>query len=480
MKLRYSLSKLAVRIGAIVSSAVLLLNTGVLTEYKAEALASCTFETGCTCKGCEQDPRTWNQTTAGCSGVNAEDRWASFVYNEKSGGSATIRESGCYLMSVATLMAMSGAFGDKFCPMQYFQWVNDKKFCDANGDASGNCWHEIVNIPGHENKFDTIPLISKDTLATSIGVDDASDAGYAGGGHQDIYKLAVALCERGYYVVLHRPGHYTAVIDVIDSNNSLGKALIVSDGAAHSDDGPEFGELEKIGSYVPYDDKDRTPPDGYFLYSEVDNNLDSLRVFVCESSPFTGKVNASGGSGGAANNPNAPTMVGLSEFLAEEYFIDVSKLQEPEIELFGRVEFVESSGLKGLAEVENWADTIDNKHEEATHRYVRAAFMFVGILIMIYSVILFIAYQFDKVNNFVEIQLLGVLTFNRLAVSPDDKQSNYANVDSNGTKYLKLKDICIVSVVGISIGVLLVSGKVFLLVMSLIDWIDDLFKNWGM
>lgn len=478
MKLRYSLSKLAVRIGAIVSSAVLLLNTGVLIEYKADALASCTFETGCTCKGCEQDPRTWNQTTAGCSGVNAEDRWSSYAYASET----TIAQTGCYLTSVATLMGMSGVFGDKFCPMQYFRWVNEHEYCSASGSANGTAFTEIVNIPGHEGKFATVPPISKDTLATSLGVGEMGDGddSYAAGGHQDIYKLAVALCEKGYYVVIHRPGHYTAVIDVIDSSNSLGKALIVSDGAAHSDDGPDFNELEKIGSYVPYDDKDRTPPDGYFLYSEVDNNLDSLRVFVCESSPFTGKVNASGGSGGAANNPNAPTMVGLSEFLAEEYFIDMNKLQEPELELFGRVEFVESSGLKGLAEVENWADTIDNKHEEATHRYVRAAFMFVGILIMIYSVILFIAYQFDKVNNFVEIQLLGVLTFNRLAVSPDDKQSNYANVDSNGTKYLKLKDICIVSVVGISIGVLLVSGKVFLLVMNLINWIDDLFKNWGM
>lgn len=472
MKLKFNISKWAIKIGAIVSSAVLLLNTGILSDYKAEAYASCTFDSGCSCKACEQDPRTWNQGAYNDLGINT---WSD--YNVC--GQINIGDAGCYFMSAATLMAMSGVFGDSFCPMQFFKYGNDNNMCNSGGMVGG-AWDCLANIPGHENQFIAAPPISKDTLATSVGIDGD---GYAEGSHESMYKLAVELASRGYYVIIRMNSsvgmHYTAVSDVIQSSNGLGQALIVAEGGSTGDDGTSLGgDTDKIGAYVPYDSSDSS--DEYFNYTKYGCSIDLVRAFVCESSPFTGKVNATGDSGGTSSNPNAPTMVGLSEFLAEEYFIDMNKLQEPALELFGRVEFRESTGLEGVAELENWVDSIDNKHEEATHRYVRAAFMFVGILIMVYSVILFIAYQFDKVNNFVEIQLLGILTFNRLAVSPDDKQSNYANVDSNGTKYLKLKDICIVCVVGISIGVLLVSGKVFLLVMSLINWIDDFFRNWGM
>ena len=89
--------------------------------------------------------------------------------------------------------------------------------------------------------------------------------------------------------------------------------------------------------------------------------------------------------------------------------------------------------------------------------------------------LLYVAYQFDRINNFVDISLLSIMTVGRLNVAPEDTNGNFNSATSGRAKYLKHKDIIIVSLIGMGIGVLLISGRIFSIMWGIKELLDKLF-----
>lgn len=446
---------------AVLSCCTILSNMIYNSNFVANAFTDygCTFETGCKCGAKDRDDiLNWNQGNWG-DPINAN--WADFIY---SSGGHIIAKTGCYLTSVGILMKMSGVFND-FCLMQWFHYARD--YCVGGGGGFDHK-DKLASIPNYENKFITGVDVTSEALGSS------TSGGLWEGGHKDLYKVAVEMAKKGYYVVVEKPGHFMPVVGLVDSSNELGCGLVISEVGSTNGD-PAVDPEHPNGTYMAYDNEEA--PDGYYKLDTGVYYLISLRIFVCESSPFTGVVKSSNGSSNKDTENLQPTLVGLNQYFEENYFVSIDYLNEQALKLPQVHELREEIGLQGIDTLNSWKDTIDNQHEDKRYRYIRSGVMFFGIIMMIYSLLLFIAYQFDRVNNFLEISLLGMLTFNRLSVSPDERSTFSNSSESARTRYLTFKDICYVSLIGIGLGILLVSGKAFDFVRFLLEMIQNLFSR---
>lgn len=113
--------------------------------------------------------------------------------------------------------------------------------------------------------------------------------------------------------------------------------------------------------------------------------------------------------------------------------------------------------------VSQWGKDVDTKKENALLSFCRSAVAFVGILVVVYSVLLYLAYWLDRVNNLFDIRALGILTLGKLKVSPDDKTSTFSS-EAKEAKLVVHKDMLKVVFVGVFVGVMLLTGKVYWLI----------------
>ena len=96
---------------------------------------------------------------------------------------------------------------------------------------------------------------------------------------------------------------------------------------------------------------------------------------------------------------------------------------------------------------------------------VRLSVVFLGLLLLVYAMLMSVAFLFDMTNNLFEISLLSTITFGLLNYSPDETRKR-GYVDSG-----KMLKILIISVV---VGLFIVSGGVFSWLLRLIRWVSEL------
>jgi hypothetical protein len=92
----------------------------------------------------------------------------------------------------------------------------------------------------------------------------------------------------------------------------------------------------------------------------------------------------------------------------------------------------------------------------------RGFITFVGILIIVYSVFLLLAFFGDMVNNIIEFKFLPALTFGRLNVAPDANSTT--PFVGSGKRFIRLKTMIFIFIGGVLLGVFIVSGAIYLLV----------------
>lgn len=118
---------------------------------------------------------------------------------------------------------------------------------------------------------------------------------------------------------------------------------------------------------------------------------------------------------------------------------------------------------KDESTVSQWGKDVETKKANAILGFFRSVVAFVGILIVVYSVLLYLAYWLDRVNNLFDMRALGVLTLGKLRVSPDDKTSTF-NSEAKEAKLVVHRDMLKVVFIGVFVGVMLLTGKVYWLI----------------
>ena len=96
-----------------------------------------------------------------------------------------------------------------------------------------------------------------------------------------------------------------------------------------------------------------------------------------------------------------------------------------------------------------------------------------GILCIVYAVLFFLSYWLDKMNNLIDISLLSLISLGKFIASADDNISTYKEKGSE-PKLVTFKDVMFISGGILALGVLILSGALFKIVVIVIDKVNYL------
>lgn len=117
-------------------------------------------------------------------------------------------------------------------------------------------------------------------------------------------------------------------------------------------------------------------------------------------------------------------------------------------------------------------DAIDARNSIKAFDFARHVMVFIGLLLLVYTIFVFLAAMFDRVNSFIDISLVSIFTFGALKVSNEKETKGQVGYASNAKLYVSIGVMTFVSV-------LLISGAVIPGIMkavqSALDWLGDVF-----
>lgn len=127
------------------------------------------------------------------------------------------------------------------------------------------------------------------------------------------------------------------------------------------------------------------------------------------------------------------------------------------------VDDVEMSGLTAeervmVGQIQNRLDLEDSFGDTIT-KNVRIAFMLFGILIVVYALVLFLAFWFDSYNPFFEMSFLRLVSFGKYYA-----QTEIGEQGVDGVKALSLKGVLVILAMGTFFSVFILSGKAFMFI----------------
>lgn len=154
----------------------------------------------------------------------------------------------------------------------------------------------------------------------------------------------------------------------------------------------------------------------------------------------------------------------LSEINVDDLIDDLSR------------EMLNQNDLNGLAQWErNVQSDID---ANGLIPLLRRIITFVGILLMVWMVVWYLAYWFDRTVSFMYIDLLGIVSFGMLHMSDNEDESTFG-LGKEGRKTVNHKTILVICLTGIAFGVLLVTGTFYRIIGLLVQWMKRLLRYIG-
>jgi hypothetical protein len=102
--------------------------------------------------------------------------------------------------------------------------------------------------------------------------------------------------------------------------------------------------------------------------------------------------------------------------------------------------------------------------------------MWLGILMVVWSVLLYVGFWFDRANNFLDFSIVTILTLGKLTTSVTDEESTFGKKDVKGIKTLSSRQVTIICLCCIGAGVLIISGIFYRLIAGLVNWVQLLIS----
>lgn len=146
--------------------------------------------------------------------------------------------------------------------------------------------------------------------------------------------------------------------------------------------------------------------------------------------------------------------------------------------LSGAVRFaLNQSDLYSLA---NWErnvayDNTDSKIISLGRKILVA----IGIVFEVWSLLIYLAYWFDRLNNFIPIDLLNILTLGKLRIADSDTEATFSLRDNStrtNVKTVNHRAVLFIAICGLAFGTLIVTGKLFTLLFGVVNFVRNLLK----
>lgn len=245
------------------------------------------------------------------------------------------------------------------------------------------------------------------------------------------------------------------VLELWSSSNSLGK----------------FKKKYKIGN----GDKDNRI--AYFrMYNINVTEKDKIKPASNEVKKVSyklGNVKLQNGKTTSSSKSSGNVSLSQTGFYEESHFTNVESLSEVDIEL-KKGEDLSKDQLKSITD---WKNNIDYENEDSILKFIRVVVMFMGILFLVWMLFIYLCYWMDRINNFVDIDLLPTVTGGRLRVSPEEHECTFSpkNFVKGQPQTVNHRAILSICLIGIFFAVLVITGKLYgvinFIVRKILGWL---------
>lgn len=114
------------------------------------------------------------------------------------------------------------------------------------------------------------------------------------------------------------------------------------------------------------------------------------------------------------------------------------------------------------------AEGIDINSEVDALDLARKIVAFIGLVLVVYASIIFIAMIVDKTNTFIDIGVVKLVTFNLIDYRPND-------IEITTGKYISTKKLVISTIIILCVGLLILSGSIFSGLSDFVWWFSQKF-----
>ena len=133
----------------------------------------------------------------------------------------------------------------------------------------------------------------------------------------------------------------------------------------------------------------------------------------------------------------------------------------------------DSLGQESVTNISNWER--NTREEILPIRILRTCIQFFGIVMTIWGILIYIAYWFDYLNNFVNFDIMGKISFGKLHCAPDESLSNFQMSTTRESARLGHRDVLKISIIAILTGVLIMSGLLYNFIAKIVNSALQLF-----
>ena len=227
-----------------------------------------------------------------------------------------------------------------------------------------------------------------------------------------------------------------------------------------------------------------------------DNPVMYIRVWDASLYKYAGKVTVASGmkegtsKGSALSDASDGSSNGEKKEVSDQYM--KGYYDESQLSAWTKIINEKYIGYKSLTRNElsqselnslsDWEQNIkyDDLENHGIFKYFRYVFMFIAIMMMVYSVLLYCCYWFDKVNPLFDISLLYIVTFGKLTAAPTDEEVNYTVQDffknnKGKSKFVNHKYMIVVCLSLIFFSLMILTGSIYKIIFSIITWISRVF-----
>ena len=178
------------------------------------------------------------------------------------------------------------------------------------------------------------------------------------------------------------------------------------------------------------------------------------------------------GSDGDYNSNSIGSFLYASGVWTEDELSSFCKLTETDIESI--LDDAKRENLKqdDLSNLIDWENNLEqDKNEDGWISLLRKLVMFIGIVFTVWIMLIYLAYWFDRLNNFFYLDLLSILTFGQLHMSDTEEECTFhiKDMGKGGTKTVNHRAILFICIVGVAFGTLLISGVFYGLIAKLVN-----------
>jgi hypothetical protein len=156
------------------------------------------------------------------------------------------------------------------------------------------------------------------------------------------------------------------------------------------------------------------------------------------------------------------------------------KLMESDLESV--LDGVNRDNLTGdqLDSLKTWEDiNADSSKKGGVLYWIRLIMMWLGIALVVWAVLLYVSFWFDRANNFIDISFVTVLTLGKLTTSETDEEYTFGDKNSKGIKTINSRILTKICVLSIVVGALIISGTLYTLIAKLVNFVMTLIAKGG-